>query len=90
MVFVSYLIEVNDEFVIVEFYIIVDLMFCELEGLFIWSSIEFMVQIISVYVGYKGQIKGLLLKIGFLLGICKMQLFCVYYSLGIMVQIWVE
>ena len=90
MVFVSHLIEVNDIFAIAELRITPDLMFFEEKGLPTWSSIELMAQTISAYAGYKGQSKGMLPKIGFLLGTRKIQFPCAFFTEGTTVRIRVE
>ncbi|OTG67702.1 ApeP family dehydratase [Acinetobacter silvestris] len=90
MVFIDHILEVGDNFAIVELFITPELMFCEEYGLPTWTSIELMAQTVSLYAGSQGQKLGQTPKIGFLLGTRKLILPVAYFELGKIVKIKVE
>ncbi|OTG84735.1 3-hydroxylacyl-ACP dehydratase [Acinetobacter sp. ANC 4648] len=87
MIFIDHVLEFGDDFAVAELLITPELMFCDVQGLPTWASIELMAQTISLYAGSKGQQLGHTPKIGFLLGTRKLHLPIAYFECGKTVKI---
>nr|WP_320159399.1 MULTISPECIES: hotdog family protein [unclassified Acinetobacter] len=90
MVFIDDLIEISEYGAVARLNIRSELLFCEIEGLPTWTSIELMAQTISAYSGWKGQQQGHTPRIGFLLGTRKLNLPIPFFEMGRVLLIRVE
>lgn len=90
MVFVDNLIEMFEHGAVANLSIRPELLFCEVEGLPTWTSIELMAQTISAFSGWKGQQQGHTPKVGFLLGTRKLNLPVPFFEIGSTLIIRVE
>jgi predicted hotdog family 3-hydroxylacyl-ACP dehydratase len=89
MVLLDRVISADENSLCAEVTIRADSLFCETDGVGAWVGMEYMAQAIGAYVGYRAQLRGEPVKIGFLLGVRRYECSRPIFALGSILRVHV-
>jgi predicted hotdog family 3-hydroxylacyl-ACP dehydratase len=90
MVLLDRVISADEDSLCAEVAIRADSLFCQAEGVGAWVGMEYMAQAIGAYVGYRAQLRGEPVKIGFLLGARRYECSRPVFTLGSVLRVYVR
>ena len=90
MVLLDRVISADENSLCAEVIIHADGIFCAAEGVGAWVGMEYMAQAIAAYVGYRAQLRGEPVKIGFLLGARRYECSRPLFALGSVLRVYVR
>jgi len=89
MVLLDRVISADENSLCAEVTIRADSLFCQAEGVGGWVGMEYMAQAIAAYVGYRAQLRGEPIKMGFLLGARRYECSRPVFALGSVLRVYV-